>query len=83
MYAYYVNMEEAVLFYEKIQTGTLMRVSVKAGSEIRFSGLIEIVPEQDTTLLIKVPFFLKGASQVGEFIKSIKNAGGKVEIIKE
>jgi len=71
------------LFNEKIQAGTLMRVHVKAGAEIRFSGLIGIVPEQDTTLLIKVPFFLKGASQIGDFIKSIKDAGGRVEIIKE
>ncbi len=67
----------------KIQAGTLMRVYVQAGSEIRLSGIIGIVPEQDTTLVVKVPFFLKGSPQVGDFLKSIMNAGGKVEVLKE
>lgn len=68
---------------EKIQVGTLMRVYVHAGSEIRLSGVLGIVPEQDTTLLVRIPFFLKSASQVGDFLKSIINAGGRVEVIKE
>lgn len=68
---------------EKIQTGTLMRIYVKAGSEIRLSGLIGIMPEQDATLLVRVPFFLKGASQVGDFIKSVKDAGGRIEVLRK
>jgi hypothetical protein len=76
-------MEAEAMDNEKIQVGTLMRVYVQEGSEIRLSGVIGIVPEQNTTLLVRIPFFLKGASQVGDFIKSITNAGGRVEILRE
>ena len=61
----------------------MMRVNVQAGQEIRISGVIGIIPEQDTAILIKVPFFLKGSSQVADLLKAIVNAGGTVEILRE
>lgn len=62
--------------------GTVFRVSIPAGAVVNLANLFEVSSPSGICLIVRVPF-LGGTTRYTDFVNSIAQVGGTVELVKD
>lgn len=60
--------------------GTVLRVSIPPGAAINLLNIVELTSPGGICLILRIPL-LGGGSNLGGIFDSIRNAGGKIEVL--
>ena len=62
--------------------GTVLKVSIPAGAVVNLANLFEVSSPSGICLVVRIPL-LGGTSRCTDFINSITQVGGSVEVVNE
>ena len=60
--------------------GTVLRISIPPGSAINLLNLVELTSPGGICIILRIPL-LGGSSRLGGLLDSIRDAGGKIEVL--